>query len=174
MTQVVHRLLPHPVSPGLGVEDMCCQLQCAADGLHLSFRIQGKLAQLELPSFRGLHRADRLWERSCFEVFLSAGKAYQEWNFAPSGAWAHYAFDDYRKAKNLPKLVPPTYIRHTAATDRFVLDVRLPAEALALGATRCGISSVLTDGRGPCAYWALRHPRSRPDFHDPDSFILNL
>lgn len=155
---------------------MACRVRRDEDGLHLRYRLEGDLSSLELPRFAGLHQGERLWERSCFELFVAiAGEgAYQEWNFSPSGGWAHYGFSAYREARPPTVLVPPLHIRQTAAARSFELDVLLPAEALPPGALRCGLSSVLLDRQGHCAYWALGHPRAVPDFHDSRSFDLNL
>jgi hypothetical protein len=39
-------------------------------------------------------RAEELWQTTCFEAFMRVhgAEAYREWNFAPSGVWAAYAF----------------------------------------------------------------------------------
>jgi hypothetical protein len=37
-----------------------------------------------------------------------------------------------------------------------------------------GLAAVLEDRQGRLSYWALAHLADRPDFHHPDSFILEL
>lgn len=53
-----------------------------------------------------LHRQDHLWEKTCLECFFehNHAHAYTELNFAPSGAFNVYHFDDYRT----PNTLPPT------------------------------------------------------------------
>jgi hypothetical protein len=45
---------------------------------------------------------------------------------------------------------------------------------LPIGATRLGLSAVIETVDGFFSYWALAHPSDKPDFHHPDSFILEL
>jgi len=37
-----------------------------------------------------------------------------------------------------------------------------------------GLSAVIEEPTGAISYWALAHPSDKPDFHHPDSFILEL
>ena len=39
---------------------------------------------------------------------------------------------------------------------------------------RIGLSAVIEDTAGSLSYWALHHPRSKPDFHHRGGFILRL
>ena len=58
-------------------------------------------------------RADELWRTTCFEAFLKpmGQSSYTEWNFAPSGDWASYAFSDYREGMSEAEVNAPPYIR---------------------------------------------------------------
>jgi len=42
------------------------------------------------------------------------------------------------------------------------------------GIERLGVSTVLRTVEGETFYWALAHPSDKPDFHHPDSFVLEL
>jgi hypothetical protein len=42
------------------------------------------------------------------------------------------------------------------------------------GAKRLGLSAVIEAVDGAMSYWALAHPSAKPDFHHPDSFVLDL
>lgn len=44
-----------------------------------------------------------------------------------------------------------------------------PADPLVVG-----VSCVLEHNGGEKSYWALSHPGQQPDFHHPDSFVLEL
>src|ERR1700739_2784793 len=72
--------------------------QPRAGGLVLRYVVSGKLDELALPVATAPARADELWRHTCFEAFIqpSPGKAYYEFNFAPSTQWAAYRFDNYR------------------------------------------------------------------------------
>jgi hypothetical protein len=39
---------------------------------------------------------------------------------------------------------------------------------------RLGLAAVIEDKTGIFSYWALRHPSAKPDFHHPDSLVLEL
>ncbi len=39
---------------------------------------------------------------------------------------------------------------------------------------RLALSAVIEDSDGGLSYWALAHPRGKPDFHHADSFALTL
>ena len=58
-------------------------------------------------------RADELWQTTCFEAFLRpmGQTGYSEWNFAPSGEWASYAFTDYREGTAEAEVDAPPYVR---------------------------------------------------------------
>lgn len=45
---------------------------------------------------------------------------------------------------------------------------------LPYGADRLGLSAVIEGVDGAISYWALVHPSDKPDFHHPDSFVLDL
>jgi hypothetical protein len=132
-------------------------------GLRAHYRIEGDLDRVRIPPPAPARRADGLWRHTCCELFVArkGSGAYQEFNFSPSGEWAAYAFDGYRKlARNLD-VVP--LIRN-------FLDVEL-AEA---EQGPIGVTAVIEDTDGNLSYWALRHPAGRPDFHHRDGFALEL
>jgi len=39
---------------------------------------------------------------------------------------------------------------------------------------RTALSAVIESADGTRSYWALAHPSDKPDFHHPDSFLLDL
>ena len=55
----------------------------------------------------------------------------------------------------------------TVCTGRFILELPPGAEMLAL-------SAVIEAEDGQKSYWALAHPSDKPDFHHPQSFVLEL
>ncbi len=167
-------LIRHPDSPELGLEAVTVRVSFQAAGLALEYRLRGDLEQLRLPSWTGVHRADQLWEHSCFELFAGqqGAAAYREFNFAPSGAWAVYAFSAYRKAEVVAEVLPPPDLHCERGPRHFALRLGLPLAVLPARMDRLGLSAVLESRAGEKAYWALAHPGAQPDFHHPHAFAL--
>lgn len=150
-------------------------------GLLLRYRVEGDPDALRLPAPRPSAHADRLWLHTCFEAFVkpAGARGYLELNFAPSGEWAIYLFDDYRRGvqPRAPRHPPGIVVRQGA--DRLEVDVRVDFEGLFTESARVddlrlALAAVLEDRQGRLSYWALEHPSDRPDFHHPDSFALTL
>jgi hypothetical protein len=148
--------------------------------LALSYTLKGDLAHLRIPPPSFARRAEGLWQHTCFEAFISAkGRSeYHEFNFAPSGEWAAYAFRRYRDGAPLAAQGPTPAISVRSAQDLLELDALLDIERLpAMQAPvrlLIGLCAVIEDGQGRLSYWALKHPPGKPDFHHPDSFALEL
>lgn len=175
------RLLPHPTTPAGPVVtiDVTATRQ-PGDTLHLYYRLDADLAQLRLPMSRAPARADNLWQRTCFEVFISTpGSAgYAELNFSPSGEWAAYTFTSRRVGmRPAPLKSTPRAAWHR--TDRRLdlqVEVNLDGLLPAPGDTglRLAVAAVVEEESGTISYWALRHPAEQPDFHHADGFVLEL
>ena len=122
--------------------------------------------------------ADGLWHHSCFEAFVGTAddEAYQEFNFAPSGQWAHYRFQRERVLDAAPAAVATPRCHWTADRGSLLLDALLPASALSpAGASLLiGLSAVIEIADGTLSYWALHHPAPRPDFHHRGGWALRL
>lgn len=170
-------LRPHPDTPAVAVERIHVEVTRLADGgLDLTFRIEGDLAALCLPASGPGARRDGLWRHTCCEAFVMAGggPGYREFNFAPSGDWQAYAFTAYRADDVLGPVTPPR-IKVARDARRFILRAALAPDALPGGhARRLGLSTVIETRDGGLAYWALRHAPGKPDFHQPDTFALEL
>jgi hypothetical protein len=116
-------------------------------------------------------------------MFISRGGAeYHEFNFAPSGAWAAYAFDDYRRGGSLihEALDPPLVSSLAVQSDQHGIEIQasirldgLPPP-FARGRLVLALSAVIEERDGRLSYWALRHPPGKPDFHHRDGFTLEL
>jgi hypothetical protein len=173
-------LTRHPTTYSRWVDGIDVRIVMAEGGdLVLAFGLRGDLAHLRIPPPRTPRRAERLWMHTCFEAFIGPldGPAYCEFNFAPSGEWAAYAFQRYREGGMVVDVHPAIAVQHA--------DARLDLEARILrvdrlvalpprGALRLGLAAVVEDARGALAYWALRHPSGRPDFHHAQAFALTL
>jgi len=148
--------------------------------LDFIYTLKGDIGRLRIPPPRPPRRADGLWQHTCFEAFVSVkgDPAYREFNFAPSGEWAAYAFHHYRESAPLPiEDVAPTI---TAGRGGDSLDIHavvglshvatLPADSRLL----VGLSAVIAEMDGTVSYWALKHPPGKPDFHHHDGFVLEI
>lgn len=148
--------------------------------LDLLYRVKGDLSRLDIPDHAlAPSRADHLWQTTCFEIFLrrkNQPDRYLEFNFAPSGDWALYRFSGYRKGLEHPLAdKPPVTIIQTQAQN-MSLAAKIPWSLIndslfGTSPLEAGISVILKEKGGEMAYWAVKHPSDRPDFHHPDSFV---
>jgi hypothetical protein len=91
----------HPETYSEAIDGIKARLCWADDGgLAIAYVLTGDLTRLRIPLPRKPRHADRLWEHTCFEAFVGVvGKSeYCEFNLAPSGEWAVYAFRGYRES----------------------------------------------------------------------------
>ncbi len=164
------RLIPHPETPSMFVEEIDVQVQRDGVLLWLRFTIVGDPSAIVWPEEAEAGRADDLWRHTCCEAFVATNDGYVEYNLSPSGRWASYRFD-----------APRAGMRHAdeaavvlgmdEAFDQMALEARLE---LPPGAKALGLSCVIQHRDGTFSYWALAHPSAKPDFHHPDSFVLEL
>jgi hypothetical protein len=163
-------LTPHPDTPSAFVDKI--DVEVARDGvlLRLLFTVAGDPAALALPAPAEPGRADDLWRHTCFEAFVATGEGYVEYNLSPSNQWASYRFDGPRAGMRLAKEVAKVS-GMDGARDHIALEARIE---LPHGASRLGLSAVIETRDGALSYWALAHPSDKPDFHHPDSFVLEL
>jgi hypothetical protein len=148
--------------------------------LAVSYSLEGDLARLRVPGPRPPRIAERLWEHTCCEIFIARKglPAYHEFNLAPSGEWAAYAFARYRDGTLLADddLNPRVAVR--GAAERCALDAVISLYRLSPmhvdAPLSLGLSAVIEDDAGALSYWALRHPQGGPDFHHREAFVLEL
>jgi len=143
--------------------------------LRLEYCLQADLAALRLPArLAAPVRTDELWRHSCFEAFVrcEGAEGYREFNLAPSGAWAAYAFSGYRAGMSmLAEATPALEVRQQSGC--LVLDATI-ATGCAGARGQLALAAVLEARDGSLSYWALRHPAGRPDFHHPEGFELEF
>lgn len=170
-------LVPHPDTPGRGIDRIEVVLSPAACGhLAIHFAIAGDLARMRLPQPTETSRLDGLWRHTCCEIFVRGGQAsaYREYNFSPSGAWQAYDFEAYRQGGR-PAVISQPQTSWSRSPEHLSLRVWLDEEHLpAARPLRFGLAVVLEDRHGILSYWALAHPASHPDFHHPDAFCLRM
>jgi hypothetical protein len=151
----------------------------ASAELQMTFRLDGDIPGIRASSPSVPRIATELWRHTCFEAFIAVEgqPAYHEFNFAPSGEWAVYAFCGYRNGGPLANEMMRPDIAVRSAGSRLELDALVRLDALSAihprASLRIGLSAVIEASDG-LSYWALRHPADRPDFHDADGFALLL
>jgi hypothetical protein len=148
--------------------------------LLFAYVLKAKMANLRIPAPRHPRRAEGLWKHTCFEAFIAAKGSlnYYEFNFSPSGEWAAYSFCSYREGGPIDDdaLAPEMSIRSAGTTLELNAIIRLDRlVSLQPNALfRLGLSAVIEDVEGQRSYWALKHPPGKPDFHHPDSFLIEI
>lgn len=170
-------LMPHLNTPCLAATGIEVDVARGARGsLSLRYVLVGAIDDLLLPPVRAAERRDRLWQHTCFEIFIRpvSAESYHEFNFAPSGQWAAYRFEARRSGMSNFDIAPPAIETSLTAGSlelRATLDVAdLPTNEF----WRVGLSAVIEEKNGCISYWALAHPPGEPDFHHPACFALQL
>ena len=149
-----------------------------ADTLSVRCEVRGNLSKVSIPTAEEPRRKDRLWEETCFELFLGTADSGRYWEFdlSPAGHWNVYRFTRYREG-----------MREETAITSLPIDVHRDPEGLVLTA-EIGVGKIVPAGRdleatvaavigaidGGKSHWAPVHPASRPDFHRRDGFALTL
>jgi hypothetical protein len=92
-------LTGHPATPCERIHRFTVSISRTVGGLlALQYVMEGDLADVLLPDSHPPHRADELWRRTCREAFLAGREraGYDEFNFAPTTAWAVDRFEAFR------------------------------------------------------------------------------
>src|SRR2546428_7661855 len=100
----------HPAIRAQSVRGIQVQVGWGQGGaLALTFSLTVDVVRLRLPTPQPSRRADGLWQHTCFEAFIrhESEPGHYEFNFAPSGAWAAYAFSRYSDGALLAQDVDP-------------------------------------------------------------------
>jgi hypothetical protein len=182
-----HRVQPihltcHPDTPSSAVHHIVASLCREPDGLmQITYALHADLARVRIPPPGTAARTDRLWQHTCFELFVrrEGGPAYHELNFSPSGAWAAYAFSGYREgAAPAEQAANPRVETSVRNAHKLTLDASLRLDTLsplhACAKLAVAISAVIEESDGALSYWALRHPAGGPDFHHAHGYALEL
>jgi hypothetical protein len=151
----------------------------ASAELRMTFRLDGDISRIRVPSPCMPRIATQLWQHTCFEAFIAVEgqSAYHEFNFAPSGEWAAYAFCGYRNGGPLANETMRPHIAVRSTGGRLELDALVRLDLLSAlhphASLRIGLSAVIEASDG-LSYWAIHHPGDKPDFHNADGFALLL
>ena len=104
----------------------------ASAELQMTFRLDGDIPRIWVPSPSVPRIATQLWHHTCFEAFIAVEgqPAYHEFNFAPSGEWAVYAFCGYRNRGPLANEMMPPDIAVRSSGSRLELDSLVRLDSL--------------------------------------------
>ena len=173
---IAAELQRHPESPAPELRSIRAEVKRVSNEFAVRFVLEGEVERLRIPAPGGARRLDGLWQHTCFALFAAPPQlpSYQEFELSPSGDWAVYAFESYRRRAALPQLAPPQIAVERSGA-RLMLDARVELGQLAgVPELRLGVSAVVETLDGALSYWALRHPPGKPDFHHADTFALEL
>ena len=174
-------LVPRPDNPDCPVHSIRARVSRETTGsLAISYAIEGDVSRVRVPAVSSPRFIDGLWQHTCCECFIAVHDepGYHEFNFAPSREWAAYEFADYRGGGPLDDRALDPRIVATSSADTVTLNASVALERLSGRHTqaplRLGLSVVIEDTHGVLTYWALTHPKDKPDFHDRRSFVLEM
>lgn len=174
---------PHKLTPFEHTElplEVAAHLDMNNRNLNALFLVRGPWQKILFPALSATPSSkDRLWEQTCFELFLkpSHREDYWEFNFSPSGDFACYHLDSYRtglKTETRVAQISCALVSTDAQESlwRARADLSQISGFPEIQKLQIGISVVLLFKSGRTSHWALTHKKNRPDFHDPESFIF--
>ena len=164
------KLIPHPDHPPLGVTAIEATVWRDVNRWHFRYVLDGT-DNLVLPDSAEPARSDNLWRTTCFEAFVAGeGGAYREYNFAPSGQWAAYAFDAPRHGMRDADAAVEVWLE--GGEDWISVEAAVTADIAPK--SPFNLTAVIEERGGYKSYWALAHPPGDPDFHDPSCFLGRL
>jgi hypothetical protein len=155
------------------------KLERKSGRLIVVYELNGPVKNLAIPQLSMKpERKNRLWEETCFELFLSPvdSEAYWEFNLSPSGDWNVFKFSAYRQGMQEEQAFETLPFTVEILTESMQLAVEIdPGKFIPDGkAVNVGISAVIKDVHGERSYWALTHNEIKPDFHRKDGFLIVL
>jgi hypothetical protein len=149
-----------------------------SDFLAVSYQLKGPVKDLSFQPPSGKpERRNKLWDDTCFELFLmpSGSETYWEFNLAPSGDWNAYSFNGYRQGMGEERAIGTLPFDVTILPDCLRLEVEIDLGKIikSQSTINTGISAVIRNGDHK-TFWALVHYGTSPDFHRRDGFIIEL
>ncbi|WP_309601269.1 DOMON-like domain-containing protein [Sphingomonas sp.] len=160
----------HPDTPSLAVSAVGAVCWFEDKRWRFRYLVEGAHQLVLLDALEG-DRADQLWQSTCFEAFIAGdAAAYREYNFAPSGQWATYAFDSPREGMRAAADEAKVWLEGGETW----IAVEAEVSADLLPGLPFNLTAVIEESGGTKSYWALAHPSGPPNFHDPSCFIARL
>ncbi|MHB1011604.1 MAG: DOMON-like domain-containing protein [Desulfobacteria bacterium] len=148
-----------------------------ADTLSVRYEVRGNLSKVLIPAAAETpRRRDRLWEETCFELFLgtAGSEEYWELNLSPSGHWNAYRFARYREGMREEPAVASLPFRLRRDPEALLLAAEIRVGKIVPPETElaAAVAVVIKASDGEKSHWALTHPGTRPDFHRREAFAM--
>ena len=141
--------------------------------LYLQFSLLGSTDIYTFESFKAIKRADNLWEKSCFELFIAnrISNAYWEINISSTGEWNLYQFDAYKQGMREIELTTQPLIQTQQDQDSFTISFELDIAELNLSdSLNINLATILLTKENSRTFWTI-NPVEKPDFHNQNGFI---
>lgn len=119
------------------------------------------------------HRADELWQSTCFEFFIATTKdesePYFEFNLGKNLNWNFYHLDSYRNNLRADFSLAEIDLKMSSEEVKIRLRDLWTNQKLHMSVT-----AVLKKQTGDTEYHAVCHASDRPDFHSRKSFLIEI
>lgn len=166
-------------------QSISVELNQTVHALYVSYKLTGDLTQIDLGNGTPNHqRQMKLWEKTCFELFLKHEDHddYLEFNFSPHFEWNSFYFPQKGAPLKELEAVKNIKIDILRSSDIFQLIAEVESKnlpkhfqkELSQGKLMAGMTTVLKEKNLRMSYWALSHKDQRPNFHHFDSFIYKF
>ena len=147
--------------------------------LTIKYKLLGNLTELVIPPLASTPiRKNELWQSTCFEFFLGISNSshYWEFNLSPTGDWNVYRFTNYRENVQEEMAFSSLSFNLQKQSNSLILNVELDLNKIIQidQDLDIAITSVIKSKNNKVTYWALTHCGSQADFHQRDSFIIQL
>lgn len=147
--------------------------------LKIEYKLTGNLSQLIVAQHaHNPNRQYNLWQHTCFEFFLGIkdSNKYWEFNLSPAGHWNVFYFANYRQNIAEETAFDSLPFKITQQSDLLQLNLEFNLDRIISPKQNLeiGITTVVEDQEQTLSYWALSHPAKEADFHERDSFLINL
>lgn len=124
-----------------------------------------------------LERKIGLWEGTCFEAFLrnETTNQYLEFNFSGTGWWNAFLFE--KKGQDLSEYLPIKIESHRFIKSKRFRSFEFSVKTSLLpfdfnqGKFSLGLSTILVNDHHEKEYFALKHLKDQPDFHDENTYL---
>lgn len=140
----------------------------------LSFLLKGEVDAYVMHEKLTLQRADELWRKSCFELFLadSTQEGYYELNFSPSLAWNFYYLSGYRAEVQEVETLQEPKIEIHQKEGLFEICFELELGEFSLEQFDCyNVATILLTQENERTFWSTKHLSTVPDFHHRENFL---
>jgi len=172
------QLIPFSPENSLPIVIACSGSIGDHQSINLNYTLSGALDNIVFDKpVNGGKRTDNLWERTCFEIFIKTDSStnYWEYNLSPAKNWAIYRFSRYREGKFDELSITSVPINIDVRSNEFTLQSTIPLPKQLIGQKlNIGLSSVVQDKNGVIYYYAITHLNKQADFHDGNSFVIEV